>query len=131
MTLRMDLAYVALAALALLIADVAAAHAAMRSCNAQPWLCRYSSDGRQYFYAEGSNRPISSATSSTGAAWGCGATDGTARGRSWGFPNKAAASLRALSECAKRSPHCHIVSCSASIHNYYEAQATLVGGAHR
>ena len=35
MTLRMDLAYVALAALALLIADAAAAHAAMRSCNAQ------------------------------------------------------------------------------------------------
>ena len=131
MTLRMNLAYVALAAIALLIADVASAQAAMRLCNAQPWRCRYSSDGRQYFYGENSNRPISSATSSTGAAWGCGATDGTARGRSWGFPNKAAASLRALSECAKRSPHCHIVSCSASIHNYYEAQATLVGGAHR
>ncbi|HLN39108.1 MAG TPA: hypothetical protein VK337_15105 [Xanthobacteraceae bacterium] len=46
MTLRMDLAYVALAALALLMADVAAARAAMRLCNAQPSLCRYSSDGR-------------------------------------------------------------------------------------
>ena len=131
MTLRMNLAYVALAALALLIADVAAAHAAMRLCNAQPWRCRYSSDGRQYFYGENANRPISSATSSTGAAWGCGATDGVARGRSWGFPNKAAASLRALSECAKRSTHCHIVSCSPSIHNYYEAQATLFGSAQR
>ena len=131
MTLRMDLAYVALAALAFLIADVAAAHAAMRSCNAQPWLCRYSSDGRQYFHVEGSRMPVSTATSSTGAAWGCGATDGTARGRSWNFSNKAAASYRALSECAKRSAHCHIVSCSASIHNYDEAQATLFGSAQR
>jgi len=75
--------------------------------------------------------PISNATSSTGAAWGCGATDGQARGRSWGFPNKAAASFRALSECAKRSPHCYIVSCSPSIHNYDEAQATLLGSAQR
>ena len=138
MTLRMDLAYVALAALALLIADAAATHAAMRSCNAQPWLCRYSSDGRQYFHIEGSRMPVSAATSSTGAgtatsshAWGCGATDGQARGRSWGFPNKTAASLRALSECAKRSTHCHIVSCSPSIHNYDEAQATLFGSAQR
>jgi hypothetical protein len=131
MRLRMDLACVALAALALLIADVAAAQAAMRLCNAQPWRCRYSSDGRQYFYAEGSNRPISSATSSTGAACGCGATDGTARGRSWNFSNKAAASYRALSECAKRSPHCHIISCSPDIHNYDEAQATLFGSAQR
>jgi hypothetical protein len=139
MTLRMNLAYVALAALALLLADVATVRAAMVLCNAQPWKCRYSSDGRQYFYyGAGSRVSVSTATPSTGAgtatnsdAWGCGATDGTARGRSWGFPNKAAASFRALSECAKRSTHCHIVSCSASIHNYYEAQATLIGGAHR
>jgi hypothetical protein len=131
MRLRMNLAYAALAALALLIADVAAAHASMRLCNAQPWLCRYSSDGRQYFHLEGSRMPISNATSSTGAAWGCGATDGTARGRSWNFSNKAAASYRALSECAKRSPHCHIVSCSPSVHSYDEAQATVFGGAQR
>ena len=131
MTLRVNLAYVALATLALLIADVAAAQAAMRLCNAQPWRCRYSSDGRQYFYAEGSNRPISSSTSSTGAAWGCGATDGVARGRSWNFSNKAAASFRALSECAKRSAHCRIIACSASVHNYDEAQATLFGSAQR
>jgi hypothetical protein len=131
MALRMNLAYVALAALALLIADVAAAHAAMRSCNAQPWLCRYSSDGRQYFHVEGSRVATSNATSSTGAAWGCGATDGTAKGRSWNFSNKAAASFRALSECAKRSTHCHIVSCSPSIYNYDEAQATLSGSAQR
>ena len=131
MTSRMNLAYVALAALALLIADVAAAQAAMRLCNAQPWRCRYAPDGRQYFYGENSNRPISSASSSTGAAWGCGATDGTARGRSWNFSNKAAASFRALSECAKRSAHCHIVACSASVHNYDEAQAVLFTSAQR
>jgi hypothetical protein len=138
MTLRMDLAYVALAALALLITDVAAARAVMVSCVAEPWRCSYSSDGRRYFHSAGSRMPVSTATSSTGAgtattsqAWGCGATDGTARGRSWGFSNQAAASFRALSECAKRSSHCHIVSCSASVHNYDEAQATLFGGAQR
>jgi len=137
MTLRMNLAYVALAALALLLADVATVRAAMVLCNAQPWKCRYSSDGRQYFhYGAGSRVSVSTATSSTGAAtsgqaWGCGATDGTARGRSWNFSNKAAASYRALSECAKRSAHCHIISCSASVHNYDEAQATLFGSAQR
>ena len=138
MRLRKDLAYVALAALALLIADVAAARAAMRLCNAEPWRCRYSSDGRQYFYVAGTPMPVSTATSSTGAgtatssqAWGCGATDGQARGRSWGFPNRAAASYRALSECAKRSTHCHIVSCSSSVHNYNEAGAVLYSDARR
>jgi hypothetical protein len=130
MTLRMDLAYVALAALALLIADVAAARAAMRLCNAEPQRCRYSSDGRQYFHAFGS-RTAAAGTATGSQAWGCGATDGTARGRSWNFSNRTAASFRALSECAKRSPHCHIVSCSASVHSYDEAQATLFGGAQR
>jgi len=138
MTIRMDLAYVALAALAVLIADVTAAHAATKICDVMPWRCRYEPDGRNYYWSPGRHMPAYGATPSTGAgtatgsqAWGCGATDGTARGRSWGFPNRTAASLRALSECAKRSTHCHLVSCSASIHNYYEAQATLIGGAHR
>jgi hypothetical protein len=138
MTLRMDLAYVALAALALLIADVAAARAATKICDVMPWRCRYEADGRYYYWSPGRHMPAYGSTSSSAAgtatgrqAWGCGATDGQARGRSWGFPNKAAASFRALSECAKRSTHCHIVSCSPSIHNYDEAQATLIGGAHR
>ena len=130
MRLRMDLAYVALAALALLMADVAAARAAMRSCNAEPQRCRYSSDGRQYFHAYGS-RTVAGGTAASSQAWGCGATDGTARGRSWNYPTRAGASLRALAACARRSPHCHIVSCSPSIHNYDEAQATLFGGAQR
>jgi hypothetical protein len=133
MTSRMHLTYVAMAALALLIADVAAARAAMRLCNAQPWLCRYSSDGRQYFHVEGSRMPISNARSSTGAAWGCGATDGKATGRSWGFPNKASASYRALSACTARSTQasCHIVSCSPSVHSYYEAHVTWFTDAQR
>lgn len=63
-------------------------------------------------------------------AWGCGATDGTATGRSWGARNKTAASYRALAECAQRSTrgrtakligHCRVVSCSPSIKTYYDA----------
>jgi len=135
MTIRMDLAYVALAALAVLTADVTAAHAATKICDVMPWRCRYEPDGRNYYWSPGRHMPAYGATAAgtaTGSqAWGCGATDGTARGRSWGFPNRAAASFRALSECAKRSTHCHLVSCSPSIHNYYEAQATLIGVAPR
>ena len=135
MTIRMDLAYVALAALAVLIADVTATHAATKICDVMPWRCRYEPDGRNYYWSPGRHMPAYGATgagTATGSqAWGCGATDGTARGRSWGFPNRAAASFRALSECAKRSTHCHLVSCSPSIHNYYEAQATLIGVAPR
>ena len=139
MTLRMDLAYVALAALALLIADVTAARAATKICDVMPWRCRYEPDGRNYYWTPDRHMPAYGSTPSTGA----GAADErsphgtavridrTARGRSWGFPNRAAASFRALSECAKRSTHCHIVSCSPDIHNYDEAQATLIGGAHR
>jgi hypothetical protein len=132
MTLRMDLAYVALAALALLIADVTAVRAATKICDVMPWRCRYESDGRKYYWSPGRHMPAyGGGTATSNQAWGCGATDGTAKGRSWGFPNRAAASFRALSECAKNSTHCHIVSCSASIHNSYEAQATLIGVAHR
>jgi hypothetical protein len=46
MRLRTDLAYVALAALALLIADVAAVQAATKICDVMPWRCRYEPDGR-------------------------------------------------------------------------------------
>src|ERR1700685_1492183 len=102
MTLRRDLAYVAIATLALMIADVTAARAAMRSCNAEPQRCRYSSDGRLYFHAYGSRTAVG-ATATSSQAWGCGATDGTARGRSWNYPNRASASLRALAACARRS----------------------------
>ena len=138
MTSRMVVAYGAMAALALMISGVVAARAAVQNCSIYPERCQYGANGVYYFYPQGYRMPQStggptagSAQATTRAAWGCGATDGTARGRSWGFPNKTAASLRALSECDKRGTHCHLVSCSPSIHNYYEAQATLIGGAHR
>lgn len=132
MTLRMKLAYTAMAALALIIADVAAAYAATKICDVMPWRCRYMPDGRNYYWTPDHHMPAYGAAPSArsaGAAtdshaWGCGATDGKARGRSWGFTNKTAASYRALSECAKRSANgsCHVVSCSASVHSYSEAQ---------
>ena len=138
MTSRMILAYVAPVALALMISGVVAARAAVENCSVYPERCQYGANGVYYFYPHGYRVPASTGTpaagsgqATTSAAWGCGATDGKARGRSWGFPNQASASLRALSECAKRGTRCHIVSCSPSIHNYYEAQATLIGGAHR
>jgi len=133
MTARMVLAYVAMAALALMLSGVVAARAAVQNCSIYPERCQYGSNGVYYFYPQGYRMPQSTGagTATSGQAWGCGATDGTARGRSWGFPNRAAASFRALSECAKRSTHCHIISCSASVHNYDEAQATLFGSAQR
>jgi hypothetical protein len=134
MSLRMDLAYVAIAALALMISDVTAARAATKPCDVMPWRCRYNSDARRYFYPPGHRMPEAAVTTpaNTGA-WGCGATDGVATGRSWGFPNQAAASYRALSECTKRSTHasCRIVSCSPSVHSYYEAHVAWFTDAHR
>jgi hypothetical protein len=123
MTLRVNLICNATAVLALVMADAAAAHAAMRLCNAEPQRCRYSSDGRQYFHAAGSPISTGGGAAASDHGWGCGATNGTAKGRSWGFSNKAAASYRALSECSKRAPQggCHVVSCSASVHSYDEA----------
>jgi len=118
-------------ALALIISDVTAARAIPR-CYVMPSRCRYSGEGRYYFYAPGRHIPDSTGTPRTGA-WGCGATDGKATGRSWGFPNQASASYRALSECTKRSARgsCRVVSCSASVHSYYEAHVTWFADAHR
>jgi hypothetical protein len=136
----MNLAYVALAALAVLIADVAAVRAATKTCDVMPWRCRYNADGRKYYWTPDRHMPGygSAPSASAGAAtsshaWGCGATDGKATGRSWGFPNKAAASFRALSECTKRSAQasCRVVSCSASVHSYYEAHVTWFADAQR
>jgi len=129
MTLRMNFACVAMAASALIMADVAAAPAAMRSCNAEPWRCRYASDGRQYFHAYGARESASTVTGAGNAAgagaWGCGATDGVATGRSWGFANQAAASSRALAGCKKYSTQgsCRVVSCSPAVKTYADAHA--------
>jgi hypothetical protein len=139
-TLRMDLAYVAMAALALLISDVAATRAATKPCDVMPERCRYNSLGRRIFYAPGYRMPESTVTPPTSArqatdrsAWGCGATDGVATGRSWGFPNKTAASYRALAECTQRSTHerCRVVSCSPFVHTYYDAHVAWFSDAHR
>ncbi len=65
------------------------------------------------------------------AAWGCGATDGTATGRSWGFRNHTAASYRALAECTQRSRRggCRVVGCSSSINTYYDAHVAWFNAA--
>jgi hypothetical protein len=66
------------------------------------------------------------------ASWGCGATDSVATGRSWGFRNHAAASHRALAECAQRSKlgHCRIVSCNPSVNTYDDAQVAWFSQTH-
>jgi len=58
-------------------------------------------------------------------AWGCGATDGKVKGKSWNYPNRTAASYRALAACSSKttSGRCHVVSCRAGVHNDYEAIA--------
>jgi hypothetical protein len=59
------------------------------------------------------------------AAWGCGATNGTVKGRSWNYPNRLAASYRALAACSRKSAQggCRVVSCRPAVHTAYEAQA--------
>lgn len=139
MTLHRGWLCAAMAAAALTIADVNAARA-LTFCDIYPERCRYSPSGRGYYYPQG--RPMPQGLepafierNGTGNAargsWGCGATDGKARGRSWGFPNKASATYGALSGCAKYSTHCRIISCSPSIHSSYEANAIFFSSAHR
>ena len=128
MTLRMDWICMALAASVLMISDITAAHA-LTFCDIYPNRCQYTPSGKGYYYPLGYRLPSEGARASSGgamaAAWGCIATDGHARGRSWGYPNRLAASYGALSGCTKLAPHCRIVSCSASIHSQYEAHATF------
>jgi hypothetical protein len=121
-------------------------HAATKPCDVMPERCRRGSDGVLYFYPPGYRVPtgipgpdgvnrdnanaasraaVTSAVPSSAASssWGCGATDGKATGRSWGFRNKAAASYRAMAECTQRSKTagCRIISCSPSVKTYYDA----------
>ena len=56
MTSRMNLAYVAIAALALMISDVSAARA-LSFCDIYPQRCRYSPSGRGYYYPQGQRMP--------------------------------------------------------------------------
>ena len=57
------------------------------------------------------------------ANWGCGATDGTVKARSWGFRNQSAASHRALAECEQKAErgHCRVVSCNPDVNSWYDA----------
>lgn len=154
MTLRIDWACAAMAALALIMTGAATAHAAVQIsdgwvsdeppgyrtpdstatprtritqstyCDINPLRCRYNPNGRKYYWTRDRRMPGSAGTPNR-AAWGCGATDGKVRGRSWNFSNRTAASYRALSECSRKttSARCHIVSCRPSVHSSYEAIA--------
>lgn len=125
MTLRMNLTCAAMAAAALILSDIAAAHASMRLCNAQPERCRYASNGAQYFYPTGRRMPTGVEGPHGTGTWGCAATDGVAKGRTWGFGNQAAASHLALSICERRSANqsCRIVSCSSKVATSADAYA--------
>jgi hypothetical protein len=132
MTLRIDLACAAMAALVLMTSNVTAAHAAaITPCDVMPTRCGYGSNGVLYFYPPGYGMPNSAETPRNGtvrspnqAAWGCGATDGNARARTWNSPNRAAASYGALSACDRLSRRgtCRIISCRPSVHTIYDAQ---------
>jgi hypothetical protein len=126
MTARVDLAFVAMAALALMLSGVVAARAAVQNCSIYPERCQYGANGVYYFYPQGYRMPVPGAATPTNrAAWGCLATDGQARGRSWGYPNRLSASYSALSACAKSSTRCRIITCNPSVHSNYESYATF------
>jgi hypothetical protein len=127
MTLR-HVICLAMIAVALLTLDVRVAAAQSYPCWARLNACHYGPDGRMHWgmanpsavsFTTGGSR-----SSSGEHGWGCGATDGgTAKGRSWGYGNRTAASYRALAECSRKTASggaCHIVSCSASVHSQAE-----------
>jgi len=146
MTLRMDLACAAMAALALMMTGVTTTRATAPisdgrlhdeppgyrmpdaagtprirvaqsgNCIGGPWRCHYGPEGRLHL----GRIPVPNR-----AAWGCGATDGKVKGKSWNYPNRTSASYRALAACSSKtsSGRCHIVSCRPSVHNSYEAIA--------
>lgn len=95
-----------------------------RFCDTNPLRCRYNPNGRKYYWTRDRRMPDSTAAPNQ-AAWGCGATDGKVRGRSWNFSNRAAALYCALSECSRKttSGRCHIVSCRPAVRGSYEAIA--------
>lgn len=154
MTLRINSVWAAMAALALIIMSVTTAGAAVQisdgrlhyeppgyrmpdstgtprtrvaqsgNCIGGPWRCHYGPEGRLHW---------GSVPNANRAAWGCFATDGKARGRSWSYPNRASALYAALSQCTKISTRgsCRVVGCRPSIHTNYESQAIWLTGVHR
>ena len=128
MTVRMVLAYVAMAALALMLSGVVAARAAVENCSIYQERCQYGANGVYYFYPNGYRVPRSTGGPATnGGAWGCVATDriAKARGRSWGYPNRTSATYGALSACAKRGTSCRVITCNSSVHSNYESYVTF------
>jgi hypothetical protein len=130
MSLRMDFAWVAVAALGLIISDVRAGRA-LTFCDIYPNRCQYTPSGKGYYYPLGYRLPsetpgFGAGNVASGQAWGCVAKDGKVTGGSWGMPNRNSASYGALYACARLGGHCHVVSCSPSIHSRYEAHAVLL-----
>jgi hypothetical protein len=125
MTLRMVMATMAMAALALMISGVVGERAAVQNCSIYPERCQYGANGVYYFYPQGYRMPSTAGSATSTAAWGCLATDGQARGRSWGYPNRLSASYSALSACTKRSTRCRIITCNPSVHSNYESYSTF------
>jgi len=135
MTSRKMMAYRAMAALALMMADVTAARA-LSFCDIYPNRCQYTPSGKGYYYPHGYRLPsempgFGAGNAASTQAWGCAATDGTAKSGSFGYPNRASAAYGALSQCAKHGGNCRIVSCSSSVHNAYEGRAIFFSNAHR
>jgi hypothetical protein len=126
MTARMVLAYVAMAALALMLSGVVAAHAATQFCDIYPERCQYSGNGVYYYYPQG-YRVGSAGTASGGGTWGCAATNGRTTGRSWSLTSRALAAEGALMGCrrANTGGTCRVVICSASVRTRDEAHAIL------
>jgi hypothetical protein len=127
MTLR-HVVYLAAIAAALVTLDIRVAAAQTHDCMVYLKDCHYGQDGLRYWgWRKARARPVSlttdgSRSSSGDHNWGCGATDGAAaKGRSWGYSNRTAATYRALAECSRKTTRgCHIMSCSASVHSQAE-----------
>src|ERR1051326_623945 len=106
MTLRIDVACAANAAFVLIASDVTAARAAVQICHVMPAQCFYGPDGGWYYTLRRNGVSGSvvlprhrAVRRHIRAAWGRRATDGKAKGRSWGHANETAASESALSAC--------------------------------
>jgi hypothetical protein len=132
MTSRMNLAYGAMTASALMISGVCAARAATQFCDIYPERCQYSGNGVYYYYPQG-YRVGSAGTASAGGTWGCAATDRKITARTWGYPSRAAAADAVLTGCRERNGGgtCRVVSCSASVRTRDEAHAILSDHARR
>ena len=134
MTSRMNLAYAAVAALALITSGFRAAYA-LSFCDIYPNRCQYTPSGKGYYYPQGYRLPSempgfgagNAATTQARGSWGCAATNGKTTGRSWSLPSRAAAAEGALIGCSRGNTggNCRVVMCSASVRTRDEAHAIL------